>query len=276
MSKSNHCISCGSNLQGEYCARCGERKLEPELRKFSNLVGDLVESVTSLDGKLFKSLANLIFKPGINEYNFHRGSRVKFMRPIALFLFVNVIFVTLMPLSDFFVSFGSQHRQLYSPYILNWIENFVLASGLSPLEFETQYNQLVKILARSIIIISVPFLLPFVILVFRDKEYFVSDHFVFSLNVYAWLMLWMLVSWWFCVFTAFIFEVLFSFEFSPFVLYSPLMLLGVLVYLLMAIKRMYRQSWLMSLLKMPVILLGVAVSHMMFRLIQLGLTMWAV
>ena len=270
------CVSCGSNLHGSFCSHCGERKLDPELRKIRHLLGDFVTELTSFDGKFIKSFFNLVFIPGKNEFNFHRGARVQYLKPISLFLLINIIFVAFMPLTDFYVSFNDQQSQIYSPYILEWIQSNVTASGLSEQDFESKYNQAVKILARSIIIIGVPFLVPFVVLLFNNEKYSLSDHFVFSLNVYGWWLLWMLISWWFSIAIVYLFLSIFDFNLSPFMIFGPLMPIGLLLYLFLAIRKMYEHTWWLALLKIPIIFIGLMFSHIMFRLVQLILTMWTV
>ncbi|MBV1907740.1 MAG: DUF3667 domain-containing protein [Kangiellaceae bacterium] len=276
MEKILQCASCATDLQGAFCSQCGERQLDPELRKIRYLLGDFIEELTSLDGKFIKSFVNLIFIPGRNELNFHRGARVQYLKPITLFLLINIVFVALMPLSDFYVSFVDQKNQIYSPHLLEWIQSTVAASGLSEQVFESQYNQSVKLLARSIIIIGVPFLLPFIVLLFNHQRYFLSDHFVFALNLYGWWMLWMLISWWFSDAIAFLVLNIFEFDLNPGMIFGPIMPLGVVIYLFISIGRMYENSWLLTLLKIPIVLVGLAVSHLIFRYIQLILTMWTV
>lgn len=274
--KSEPCASCRAPLQGDFCSQCGERKLVPQLRQFGHLLGDFAKDITSLDGKLVRSFAHLLFFPGRSELNFHRGARVQFMKPIALFLLINVIFVTLMPLTDFFLTYSDQQRQFYSPVMQQWLQSHIAASGLTEQVFSNNYDQLVKVLARSIIIVSVPFLLPFVVLMFRDKRYFLSDHFVFALNVWGWWLLWMLVSWWSSWSLAYVAQWAFDFDLNPYRFNGTIALIGLVVYLYLAITKMYQHNWWQTLLKMPVIIIGVAVSHMMFRFVQFVVTVWSV
>ena len=59
------CVSCDAPLSGPYCARCGERALEPEaltLRHF--LVHTVAHELLHVDGALWRTLRLLFVRPG--------------------------------------------------------------------------------------------------------------------------------------------------------------------------------------------------------------------
>jgi hypothetical protein len=59
------CVSCDAPLSGPYCARCGERALEPEaltLRHF--LVHTVAHELLHVDGTLWRTLRLLFVRPG--------------------------------------------------------------------------------------------------------------------------------------------------------------------------------------------------------------------
>lgn len=90
--KSN-CPSCNESLTQSYCPNCGERKLVPKSRSIKYINGDIIEDFITVDSKLWRTLGLLFFKPGQLDYNYHIGKRKSYLKSIALFFIVNVIFV---------------------------------------------------------------------------------------------------------------------------------------------------------------------------------------
>ena len=68
-------VSCGAEITGRFCVRCGEQQLDPELRALSHLARDFIEGLTSVDGKLMRTLQYLFLKPGQLDFDYHIGKR---------------------------------------------------------------------------------------------------------------------------------------------------------------------------------------------------------
>ena len=118
MADSKTCVSCGAEVSGKFCSHCGEQQLDPELRSLSHMAKDLVEDLTSVDGKLKVTLQNLLLRPGQLDYNYHIGKRNPYLKLITLFLLINVFFVSFAPITDFYLTFYDQlNAQFYSPML---------------------------------------------------------------------------------------------------------------------------------------------------------------
>ena len=57
-----HCENCGAELQGHWCAKCGQPAIEYR-RSFRHVVADLLNEFLNWDSKFFTSIALLIVKP---------------------------------------------------------------------------------------------------------------------------------------------------------------------------------------------------------------------
>jgi hypothetical protein len=79
------CLNCGTALSGRYCAACGQ-KAEIH-RTLSAIWHDILHSVLHFDGKLWRTLPMLLFRPGELTRRYIDGERAKFVSPMALFLF---------------------------------------------------------------------------------------------------------------------------------------------------------------------------------------------
>ena len=79
------CKNCGATLSGPYCASCGQQAHVH--RTFSAIWHDILHSVLHFDGKLWRTLPMLAFKPGELTRRYIHGERAKFVSPMAFFLF---------------------------------------------------------------------------------------------------------------------------------------------------------------------------------------------
>lgn len=80
-----NCLNCGSPLGGPYCAACGQKAHVH--RTLSAIWNDILHSVLHFDGKLWRTLPMLLFRPGELTRRYVHGERARFVSPMALFLF---------------------------------------------------------------------------------------------------------------------------------------------------------------------------------------------
>jgi Protein of unknown function (DUF3667) len=79
------CLNCGTELVGAHCHRCGQAgHVHRTLTAFWH---DLAHSVVHFDGKLWRTLPLLAWRPGELTRRYVAGERAKFVSPMALFLF---------------------------------------------------------------------------------------------------------------------------------------------------------------------------------------------
>jgi len=80
-----NCLNCGCPLVGDFCHCCGQKAHVH--RTIAAWWHDFLHSVLHLDGKFWRSLPMLAFKPGELTRRYSHGERAKFISPLALFLF---------------------------------------------------------------------------------------------------------------------------------------------------------------------------------------------
>ena len=107
------CLNCGAELTGNYCHACGQRAhVHRTLKAFWH---DLLHGVLHFEGKTWRTLPMLAWRPGELTRRYIEGERAKFVSPLAMFLFS----VFLM-----FAVFNLLGRTAY------WVENeVVIARG---------------------------------------------------------------------------------------------------------------------------------------------------
>lgn len=79
------CANCGTERIGAYCHGCGQ---PGHLHKnLMGLVHDIAHGVFHFDGKVWRTLPMLAWRPGELTRRYVDGERAKFVSPMALFLF---------------------------------------------------------------------------------------------------------------------------------------------------------------------------------------------
>ncbi|VVS99913.1 DUF3667 domain-containing protein [Erythrobacter sp. EC-HK427] len=79
------CLNCGTALTGAYCHSCGQKgHLHRTIGAFMH---DLVHGAFHFEGKFWRTLPMLLFKPGALTRRYIDGERARFVSPMALFLF---------------------------------------------------------------------------------------------------------------------------------------------------------------------------------------------
>jgi len=93
------CKNCGADTQGNYCNQCGQATHlhVPSAREFLH---EFIAHYVALEGKLWKTLALLIAKPGVLTREYIEGRRVRYLEPLRLYLTFSIIFFALFKFSD--------------------------------------------------------------------------------------------------------------------------------------------------------------------------------
>src|SRR6266542_3913661 len=80
-----NCLNCGAPLTGPFCNQCGQHAhVHRTLRAFFH---DFAHGVLHFEGKIWRTLPLLAWKPGDLTRRYIDGQRASFVSPIALFLF---------------------------------------------------------------------------------------------------------------------------------------------------------------------------------------------
>jgi hypothetical protein len=79
------CLNCGAALAGPYCHQCGQAaRVHRNLAAFGH---DLAHGVFHIEGKIWRTLPLLAWRPGELTRRYIDGQRARFVSPMALFLF---------------------------------------------------------------------------------------------------------------------------------------------------------------------------------------------
>ncbi len=79
------CLNCATRLTGYYCHACGQRGHVH--RTLSAFFHDLLHGVFHFEGKIWRTLPLLAWRPGDLTRDYIAGKRASYVSPLALFLF---------------------------------------------------------------------------------------------------------------------------------------------------------------------------------------------
>src|SRR4051794_22110888 len=86
------CVNCGAPLVDSFCAACGERRASERDHSLRGFAEEAFHSLFETDHSFLGTLKFLLTRPGALTVDFMRGRRIGQMRPLQLFLLVNVAF----------------------------------------------------------------------------------------------------------------------------------------------------------------------------------------
>lgn len=79
------CANCAMPLVGRHCHYCGQKAHVH--RSIGAILHDLIHGVLHLDGKFWRTLPLLAWRPGELTRRYAHGERAKFVSPLGMFLF---------------------------------------------------------------------------------------------------------------------------------------------------------------------------------------------
>ena len=79
------CLNCGTELIGSHCHACGQKAHVH--RTLAAFMHDLLHGALHFEGKIWRTLPMLAFKPGKLTRSYIDGQRARYVSPMALFLF---------------------------------------------------------------------------------------------------------------------------------------------------------------------------------------------
>ena len=86
-----HCENCGAQLQGHWCAQCGQPAIDYR-RSFRHVIADLLNEFLNWDSKFFATIGLLIVRPWKLTNQFLAGHRVRYVHPLRLYLLASILF----------------------------------------------------------------------------------------------------------------------------------------------------------------------------------------
>lgn len=91
---SGTCLNCGSQLMGTYCSQCGQKNI-PKRQTLGELFENFLGSFFSYESKFFRTLKFLLFKPGFLAKEYNSGRRESYYHPARMYVFISFLYFLL-------------------------------------------------------------------------------------------------------------------------------------------------------------------------------------
>lgn len=153
------CPQCEAVATGAFCSSCGARYPVPGDDRFWPFLREQAAEVTSADGRLWRTLKAL-FVPGKLTQEYFCGRRGLYVRPVRLFLVINLVLFVAMgankqstikgPLRSHFHAsvYGSHAEEVSGRMAAEW--------GVDEAVFEATFDDKANTLAPTLISVSIP------------------------------------------------------------------------------------------------------------------------
>jgi hypothetical protein len=88
------CDDCGHPTDGRYCSQCGQDQRSRRISVWT-LIRDYLGDAFDLDSKLFRTLGQLVARPGLLTAEYLAGRRTRYVKPFRIYLLASVILFVL-------------------------------------------------------------------------------------------------------------------------------------------------------------------------------------
>ena len=97
--KFTQCPNCGYTFEevNNYCPNCGQENHDLNV-PVKHLVAEFFESTLHFDTKVWHTLKYLVLKPGLLTQKFNVGQRASYVAPFRLYVFVSIVFFFVLAL----------------------------------------------------------------------------------------------------------------------------------------------------------------------------------
>ncbi|MEO7711603.1 MAG: DUF3667 domain-containing protein [Gemmatimonadaceae bacterium] len=195
------CANCGSRLVQRYCADCGQPAPGPRDYSIRAHAAEFVDQLASVDGKIGRTLWALVARPGALTVDHLAGRRARYLRPLQLFLVVNVLLFVIAPRVPMF-TYSLRSYLTYAPpspvVVASLVRRTSAATDRSA--YTAAFDARVESQRKSLIILFAPALaLLFRVLFARRTKragvpHRYGEHLVFALHLLAFI--WLAVTGW--------------------------------------------------------------------------------
>lgn len=274
------CPSCGTPIADRFCPACGEKALGPHDLTLGHYLHELVHGFTHADGKLWNSLRATTLRPGELSLAYMQGRRTAYMRPVPLFLVLNLIYFLFPAFETFNTGLHSQlNFQPYSAWAMERMDRIIAAANATPERFELLYSLKSASNAKLMLIVMVFLLAPIIGLVNWKRPPQAAGHVTFAFELMIFNLLWTTIL--FGLLMYLIGSIFGWLHYDGRWLFDDLFFSGVAVtlnlwFLVKAGRRYQRRTWIGSAWRAVAVVIGLFWALTVYRFLLFGLTSWQV
>jgi hypothetical protein len=177
------CANCSASLSGEYCAACGQKRIDPQEWSIRHWANEVFQEVGNFDSKVLRSVSALFLRPGFLTREWLDGRRVPYISPLRLYLIATAIFFFLSHVVDFNLNFFIKSDK--TGRISAMVDQRAKTQGVSREVFIEHFDaksQTVYSVAVAFSVLSYALILR---LLYRARVRWYGQHLVFALHYLA-------------------------------------------------------------------------------------------
>jgi hypothetical protein len=234
-------------------------------------LGETFKVITNVESGFLRSFTALTTKPGLLTSEYFAGRRKPFLKPLQLFLFCNIAFFLVQSFTGFntlSTPLSVHMNQLpYSNYARQKVNRTVIEKGTTLKEYQARFDSTIETHAKTLVFLMIPMLALLLQLLYWRAGRYLVEHLVFSIHFYSFFLLLLTAA---LLVTSTAVSVARRFTNNLAMLESDLAFSLVLMalcltYLLLAVRRFFKQSWLLTVFKGVVLSGGVMVILQLYR-----------
>jgi hypothetical protein len=233
------CLDCESPLEGRYCSHCGQRDIERKI-PLGELLEDLADEFIGLQARLGRTLRALVARPGFLTNEYVEGRRVRYLAPSRLYLILALGFFFLVTSFDPLDEETSAETIASTEFAAKVRESGMTRELFIKKFLERENSSLPTIL----LIVMIPSLALTLKLLYVGSKINYVQHLVFAFHFFSIVLLSLTPG----AATGWLPD-------ASMILYY-LGFVALLGWLLIAMRTVYRQSWLMTSVKFGVMSLA--------------------
>jgi len=271
---SHKCLNCGTLLTGKYCIECGQPARLRGL-SFWLLLEELVEEIWDVDSRAWRSLLPLMFRPGYLTNAYLAGRRARYTSPLRLYMTVSVLFFVIAAITDNTLplswedpgleraiiestagtdknsipideEFGCDVilQNVETPWLRAWRERSVAACQRVTADSGRSLERAAVDNIPIMMVVFIPVLALVMKLLYRGSERYYVEHLVFFMHFHAFGFIVLVLD-------IFFLELGGAFGWSITVsrIVASITAVYMALYLLIAMRRVYEQGWLVTSVK---------------------------
>jgi hypothetical protein len=188
------CPTCGTATFGHFCGNCGEKEVTAQDYSLRHYLKEILTTVTFLESRLCRSLWLVLSRPGYLSIEYFRGRRVRYIKPLQLFVFLNVAYyfsLSLFYATTFTTPLATQLQMnnYYPKYASMRVSQKLQKDRIGYEALEIKYNRKTSVLSKTLIFLFIPiFALLFNALFYNKKKYLV-EHLVIATHFWSFILL---------------------------------------------------------------------------------------
>jgi hypothetical protein len=241
--QAERCLNCGAELSGEYCHQCGQKKVHRHDFSIKHFFGHLLHEFTHLDSnKILKTLYVLVFRPGLLTAEYLAGRKGSYINPIRIYLTFSAIYFLFAWGALYDVRGGGTARMASNQRTIAMARK----KGMEPVALAEKVQQKAEKYAAGFRFGSVLVSGLFLSVLFIGTRRYYVEHLIFSLHYYSF-------DFFFKTIFAIAFIVAGALGFKLPSLALDLFYPVAFIYLMFALRRVYRQRWAITGMKAVVL-----------------------